>query len=129
MERVAQEEEETLEKERAHMAAAAVALAPKVAEMLEEMAGDDTLKKPWNAGKTARATADLIELASVTSHIRRNKIARTYDSPSKSPDRKVAGEGEEAQDDGVNLSLLLGTKFEANHSKNGVLGQGNIRCV
>jgi len=26
-------------------------------EMLEEMAGEDTLKKPWNEGKTTRAAA------------------------------------------------------------------------
>ena len=50
--------------------------APKVEEMLIEMAGEDALKKPWNEGKTSRATADLIELAGVTSQIRRNKVLK-----------------------------------------------------
>jgi hypothetical protein len=102
--RAAREEEEKMEREREHHAAAAVALAPKVAEMLEEMAGAETLKKPWNEGKTARATADLIELAGVTSQIRRNKMARTYGTA-----KKDAPAEEEAEDTGgVNLSLLLG---------------------
>ena len=117
-EMAAVEEAEKLAQEEETLAAAAVALGPKVQEMLEEMAGEEQLKKPWNAGKAARAAADLIELASVTSEIRRNKMASTYSLP-PSPSKQAGGQdggsdgegdGEEAEADegapGVDLSLV-----------------------
>ena len=81
-----EEEEEERKKFDDSTAAAGQAVAPQIHQALHEMAGGAVLEKPWNYGKAERMVKDLVELAEVTTEIRKEKAQRAYStvpSPTK----------------------------------------------
>ena len=98
----------------------------RLTEALGEIAGAETLAKPWHVGKTERVVKDMIELAESTTMIRETRLAQAYDLYSSSAaeaalsaaaaEEVAAAEGAASDDEGgsagaggaFDVELLLG---------------------